>query len=183
MVWAAERFRNERFVQLAATISGSAAIKRRNCSAISPRYLSRCCFVNSEIMGDDSRMSTATIVSLISSTVLLIVPPIPLFDVRDSDNVVTECDKPFSQEYHLTPQAPLWPDGAQLSDSLLQLTKTYLSIEAALKTSLLSENTRRLLELAQVELDRDIARGMKVQIRKPARMPNAPNGQVPGSTA
>jgi hypothetical protein len=69
-----------------------------------------------------------------------------------------------------------------LSDTLLQLTKTYLSIEATLKTSMLSENTRRLLELAIVELDRDIARNMKLQTPSHSRR-IAPTAPTPGSTA
>jgi len=65
---------------------------------------------------------------------------------------------------------------------LLQLTKTYLSIEATLKSSLLSDNTRRLLELAIVELDRDIARGMKLKSpQQDRRVEN--RGPSPGSTA
>ena len=57
-----------------------------------------------------------------------------------------------------------------MSNGLLQLTKTYLAIESSLKTNMLSDNTRRLLELAQVELDRDIARTMKLQVpQRPRR--------------
>jgi hypothetical protein len=65
---------------------------------------------------------------------------------------------------------------------LLQLTKTYLSIEATLKSTLLSDNTRRLLELAIVELDRDIARGMKLKTPRNDRRAEH-RGPSTGSTA
>ncbi len=72
-----------------------------------------------------------------------------------------------------------------MSDSLLlQLTKTYLAIEAALNTRALSETTRRLLELAQLELDRDIATIMKLQIndhgRKSEEAPPKGKGESAG---